>query len=337
MQELARHLVQALQRGPVVLATVLWTQGSAPREVGAKLLIESSGQLQGTIGGGAGEHKVCQVAAQVMDSGQPCQVQIDLTGAIGPGLAKEGICGGRMGVWLCRWQGPQAQELATQIQACCVPDLEHSPDPEEQILVLPLSDQPPYLRLASAEDPQIQVSETDYQERLVPPPLLVIVGAGHVGTALAEMASMAGFQVLVCDDRQEWASSERFTTAQAGGSLADQLPLLGTLRNRSLYVALVTRGYGQDLEALTQILPLTPHYLGMIGSRRRVSAVVQSLRSQGHDQILQQLQEIPFYAPIGLDIGALTPAEIAISIVAELILHRRGGQGGPLRRSIGVE
>lgn len=367
MQEWAGSLVQALDRGPAVLATVIWTQGSVPREVGAKLLIDAHGDLQGTIGGGAGEHKVCQSAAVVLHSGRPCLVEVDLTGSIGPTSAREGICGGRMGVWLCRWQGSAARQLAAQIQSWCEPTWERSDplgqldrldhrsdhlerldhldhlersDPSQQqtalppspMLVLPLGADPPHLRPASPADPPFQLSESEYRERLQPLPLLLIVGAGHVGTALAQVAPLAGFRVWICDDRPEWADPERFPSAQVG-SLSACLPALRAWvdpSSRPLYVALVTRGYGPDLEALTQILPLDPEYLGMIGSRRRVKAVVEQLGAQAGSELAQRLHQIPFYAPIGLDIGALTPGEIAVSIVAELIQHRRGGRGRSL-------
>ncbi len=141
---------------------------------------------------------------------------------------------------------------------------------------------------------------------------------------MAQTASFAGFQIAVQDDRSEFITPERFPQAVLlSQSITKTLDKLAT--HSQIYIALVTRGYPQDLEALQAILqcPLAYQYLGAIGSSKRIHMIEQALLQQDIS-----LEKIPnFYAPIGLDIGALTPEEIAVSITAELIKVRRGGTG----------
>jgi xanthine dehydrogenase accessory factor len=176
--------------------------------------------------------------------------------------------------------------------------------------------QTPYLADAASN------SDHYFVELLRPDPTLLIVGAGHVGEQLAKIAHLAGFQIAVQDERPEWANAQRYPEA-----LIFTIPIAATLQSftqcTQLYVALVTRSYQQDLEALTVLLqrPTPCTYVGMIGSQKRVQQVYQALA-----QLLGKSAQLPqIHAPIGLDIGALTPAEIAVSICAELIQVRRCG------------
>lgn len=167
-----------------------------------------------------------------------------------------------------------------------------------------------------------------YAEPYLPLPELVIVGAGHVGQALADMADPAGFAVTVIDDRPGYARADRFPRARRviAGDFEETLHGLG-LGSRH-YVVLVTRGHLHDLTALRAVLRYPVAYVGMIGSQRRVKTVFELLAGEGVDRTL--LDRV--YAPIGLDIGANTPAEIAVAILAEIIRVRRGGTGEHLSR-----
>jgi xanthine dehydrogenase accessory factor len=164
-------------------------------------------------------------------------------------------------------------------------------------------------------------------EVLEPEPMLLIVGAGHVGEQLARVAHLVGFQIAIQDDRPEWANSERYPQADFIYSNIEQA-LEAFSNHPSLHVALVTRGYRYDLDALMALLNrnLPCAYIGMIGSERRVMQVYEQTKQMGISE--DKLKSI--YAPIGLDIGALTPAEISVSISAELIMLRRGGNGRSL-------
>jgi xanthine dehydrogenase accessory factor len=316
---LYQQLAQVLSQGAAVLATVITTQGSVPREVGAKMVIAASGESFNTIGGGAGEAKVIVQAHRVLETGQPQVVDIDLAGR--PHQPVEGICGGRMRVWLACWSGDRASALVQDI-------LMHLRSGQAVTLVTPLlPDHVPYLLPRfNSSDPN--AGEPAFVETLSPPPVLLIVGAGHVGEHLAQCAHWLGFQVVIQDDRPEWANAQRYPQADliCTEPLAQLLPQLAT--HSQLYVALVTRGYQYDLDTLHCLLQRDRPcvYIGMIGSVKRVQHVYQALEQRGISR--QQLQEI--YAPIGLDLGALTPAEIAVSICAELVLAQRGGTGRPL-------
>ncbi len=158
------------------------------------------------------------------------------------------------------------------------------------------------------------------------PPHLIIVGAGHVAQPLAQIGSLCDFHVTVLDDRPQFARPDRFPTA-------DQVlaaPLRETLRqwaqeghlDPDTYIVLVTRGHQHDIDCLLEILDQPVAYIGMIGSQRRVRAVFQLL-SEERGIPAEQFDRV--YAPIGLDIGARTPAEIAVCIMAEIIRVFRGG------------
>ena len=166
------------------------------------------------------------------------------------------------------------------------------------------------------------------------PPHLVIVGAGHIAVPLASLGSLCGFTVTVLDDRPQFANRQRF--AQADQVLA--APLRETVRallaagrlDKDTYIVLVTRGHQYDIDCLLEVLDAPLAYIGMIGSQRRVNAVFELLsREQGIPS--EKFDRI--YAPIGLDIGARTPAEIAVCIMAEIINVLRSGPARSLADS----
>jgi len=305
-----QQLTAALTHGPVAVATVIHTQGSVPREVGAKLLVCSDGRMVGTIGGGAGEAKVLRVAQAVLETGEKQLVAIDLSGA--PQRETQGVCGGQMQVWVERWQGEGAIALSQRIQ-------HHLEQGQSFFLVTPLTQyQNPHEGSSTYTTEDFQF----FQEILEPPPTLLIVGAGHCGIQLAKVAHLIGFQIMVQDERDTWANPENFPQATRlfHDSIASAIDALQ--HHSHLYVALVTRGFDYDLAALKALLPrkIPCRYIGMIGSQKRVRKVMQVLQEDGIP-----LDSMPaIHAPIGLDIGALTPEEIAVSISAELILVRRG-------------
>jgi len=159
------------------------------------------------------------------------------------------------------------------------------------------------------------------------PPTLIIVGAGHVAQPLARLGKMIDFEVAVIDDRPQYANTQRFP--QADRVIA--APLRPTLRDWPIdadtFIVLVTRGHSHDVECLLEVLDSPARYIGMIGSKRRVRAVFN---------LLEQEQGIPcekfdrVYAPIGLDIGAESPAEIGVCIIAEIIKVYRDGRAESL-------
>jgi xanthine dehydrogenase accessory factor len=166
---------------------------------------------------------------------------------------------------------------------------------------------------------------TVFIEPVEPAPDVYVFGAGHVGYFLARMAHDAGFRVHVIDDREKFASADRFpagvqvVVADIPSWLAaNQLP-------STSYAVIVTRGHRHDLDALRALAPRGLRYVGLIGSRAKVKRVYDALLEEGLDPRMLE----PVHAPIGLDIGAITPQEIAVSILAELIAVKHGRIAGP--------
>ncbi|HLJ65791.1 MAG TPA: XdhC/CoxI family protein [Chloroflexota bacterium] len=158
------------------------------------------------------------------------------------------------------------------------------------------------------------------------PPHLVIVGAGHIAQPLAQMAKILEFQVTVVDDRARYANRLRFPDADeiAVGPYGETVA--GLPIGASSCVVLVTRGHVHDQACLVEVLRSRAPYIGMIGSKRRVRTVLSHLRELGFDRAA--LRRV--YAPIGIDIGSQTPAEIALAILAEIVNLRRGGRAPSL-------
>jgi len=164
-------------------------------------------------------------------------------------------------------------------------------------------------------------------ERHEPAATLVIAGGGHIGKALATIGDLCGFSVVVIDDRPDYANQERFPEADRVlcGDFAEVLR--GLAIDANTYVITVTRGHKHDEESLRQVVASPAAYVGMIGSKRRAAAVLQHLIDEGLDA--EAVRRV--HTPIGLDIGAETPEEIAVAIMAEVVQVRRGGSGRPMR------
>jgi xanthine dehydrogenase accessory factor len=169
-------------------------------------------------------------------------------------------------------------------------------------------------------------------ERIEAEPRLVIAGAGHVGASLARLAALLGYRVTLIDDRPEFVSQELFgSPSEQGISLVAAEDWSGAMRDaiasgHGVSVAIVTRGHKQDEDCLRATISAKPDYVGMIGSKRRTNIVLDKLRAEGADS--EQLRKV--HAPIGLDIGAVSPEEVALAILAEIVGERRGGSAAPL-------
>jgi xanthine dehydrogenase accessory factor len=162
-----------------------------------------------------------------------------------------------------------------------------------------------------------------YIEELGPPPTLIIAGAGHVGQALGEIAAKLDFRVTVIDDREDYASVERFpnATKRIVGDIEQNLR--DSDIDASTYVVIVTRGHRHDGDALRAVINSPAKYLGLIGSKAKIKLIFEDLVASGIEA--EKLMRV--HAPIGYEIGAVTVPEIAVSIAAELIAVRRGRDG----------
>ncbi len=167
-------------------------------------------------------------------------------------------------------------------------------------------------------------------ERFDPALRLVIAGGGHIAQPTHEIAATLGMRVAVLDDRPTFANQERFPRAEQVLCDDFQRGIRSLGIDESTAVVVVTRGHLHDLEVMRALLDRRPVYLGMIGSRRRVLTVMERLRAEGaSDAFLSKV-----YAPIGLDIGGESPAEIALAIVAEIVSVVRGGRASHLRERL---
>jgi xanthine dehydrogenase accessory factor len=166
-------------------------------------------------------------------------------------------------------------------------------------------------------------------ERLQPAPRLVICGAGHVGASLARLAAFAGYQTTLLDDRAEFLKRDRFPEKQIELIVAEDWSSAvrdAVGNGRGVSVAVVTRGHNEDEQCMQAVVRADADYVGLIGSKRRTSIVIERLRESGVPD--EQLKKI--HAPIGLDIGAVTPEEVALAILSEIVAERRGAPGGSL-------
>ena len=166
-------------------------------------------------------------------------------------------------------------------------------------------------------------------ERLQPAPRLVICGAGHVGASLARLAAFTGYHATLIDDRAEFLKRDLFPDDRIELHVAADWTSAvreAVGNGRGVSIAVVTRGHNEDEQCMQAAVRANPDYVGLIGSKRRTSIVIERLREAGVPE--EQLRKIR--APIGLDIGAVTPEEVALAIMAEIVTERRSGTGSPL-------
>lgn len=195
-------------------------------------------------------------------------------------------------------------------------------DDKQEIVTVRLSD------IADANGDLVRtVGDVRLLFEIARPPLeLIVCGGGHVGQAVAKAALLLNFRVTVIDDRADFASRERFPDERVRLVAEEFDAALRSVKiTPSSHVVIVTRGHKHDEMCLREVIDSPARYVGMIGSRRRTTTIRAMLRRDGiRDELLRRV-----HAPIGLDIGAQTPEEIAFAILSEIILVRRGGSGEP--------
>ena len=355
--------VRTLEAGATfALATVINVRGSTPREIGAKMIVRTDGQF-GTIGGGCGEAEVFRKARILLEEGHGARLtEVDLTGDFDQ---KEiGTCGGIMDVFVDIWKPGFDLEVARRLHdaaahsrpAALVTLVDPGTaaaagkigarsafDPAAGDTATPIEIAPRAItqlgvRAADGTAVLVEVSENGGANpvtriestgapRLFLDPVtgaqrLVIAGAGHIAQPLAALGSMLGFHVTVIDDRGSFANRERFPTAdeivvRPFGPAVEALKL-----DRHCYLVSVTRGHSFDEDVLlTALRNSRGAFIGMIGSRRRVKATLERIGAMGiAPELLDQV-----HAPLGIDIAAETPEEIALSIISEIVRERRSG------------
>lgn len=339
-----RRLTELIQLHPeCVLATVISTQGSTPQKSGSSALIGAKGLLAGTIGGGITEMKIIKEAQIRLKSKKSGLFSFELHGEIEKG--SESICGGSMKILIDatpKMHLPVFRQLNKSIENRIPGVLLHcveQSDPENieitrywftkdnelffpgelgkavDSIVTEMFDHP----VASCQTIEMATSEFDRNdlillESILPQPNLIIAGAGHVGQSLAPLAKTLGFSVTVWDERPEYANHSRFPDADSVLSGVENLEKM-TVRHDT-WVVIVTHGHKSDADVLRKFIGSRAAYIGMIGSKAKVSQMKTLFLENGW-ATFEQWNRV--YSPVGLDIGAQTVEEIAVSIAAQLI------------------
>jgi xanthine dehydrogenase accessory factor len=343
--DIHQAIVELADRGEAfAVALVLKAEGSTPVEAGAKAVVMADGAIRGTIGGGAVEAEAQRRAVEAIAVGRAMVFDFALHGA--DASEDSPICGGAMRILL----DPTAPEHRAAYTAAVAARQRR----ERAVLIttvwgrqawdvdvrfLPESEIPSSLGWPGAEAiPAALKAEKPILsgvgpagadrrieflvEPLLPRPVLLIIGGGHIGQAVALQASLVGFEVTVIDDRPEFTRAELFPagTTTRCGPVGDELAAFPFATDT--YAVIVTRGHQHDAEALAACLGRPAAYVGMIGSKRKVAMMRDEFITSGR-ATAEELDRV--HAPIGLDIGAATVPEIAASIVAQLIAVRRKG------------
>jgi xanthine dehydrogenase accessory factor len=343
--DICQKVVEFIDSGEVfAVALVLKAEGSTPRKAGVRAVIEQTGKIHGTLGGGLVEADAQWRAVEACRSKQPVVFDMNLYGA--DRAADVPICGGSMrilvdptaakdrdsyagmaevvrdrqrGVMLTTIRNATKTEVHAEwfVQQAITSDAAF---PGADKIRSCLARETPELFMVSIRNPEVLTEVL--VEPVIPKPLLLIAGGGHIGQALALQASLVGFDVTVIDDRAEFTDPALYPegTAIRCGDIPEQIAA-GPIASDT-YIVIVTHGHQLDAEALEVCIHAPVTYVGMIGSRRKVALMRQSFIESG---IATAEQFDRVFTPIGLDIGAVTVPEIAASITAELIAVRRQG------------
>ncbi len=341
-----RETIRLLKAGdPVVWATVVTQAGSSPRGSGSRMLVRRDGSILGSVGGGPLEGEALASAAKLFEN--QGQVLLSFTLTNKQAAECQMVCGGAVEVFLETIAGDARpflesieQGMAAGQKNCLVTlvsedlggfaqrhvlwgeggliasQMEVSPELETHLREISNnpSFSPLFLRLSHGE--------ALFVEPLRSSSNLYIFGGGHVALDLARMASQVAFEIIIIEDRKKFANWERFPMA----SRLIVAPYEEALAELSFgpgdFVVIVTRGHLFDQDILQAVLKHEPSYIGMIGSKRKKAIIYKHLLEQGVSR--ERLEQV--YAPIGLDIQAETPAEIAVSILAELVQVRAAAQ-----------
>jgi len=324
----------------LVLARVVDVKGSAPREAGASMLIRRNREIEGTVGGGLIEATAIKKATEIFQTKGYARLFFDMTGD--DLTSADMVCGGKLELLVEYLPADrETQNIFTSIQGCRrnnhrsflitgLPDLNEGTGPLQHYLLSPGS------TCATGSD-----GSTGVLERLkdvvysLPGPSLVemnekrfwvdiihntgmlyIFGAGHISREVNDLALRVGFMTVVLDDREEFASRDRFTKpAEVIVLKSFENCFEGLTFDGDSYVVIVTRGHLYDKTVLAQALRSAAGYIGMIGSTRKRDTLYKALLQEGFT--IEDLQRV--HCPIGFKIDTETPAEIAVSIVGELI------------------
>lgn len=357
MESVFRAVIEESKYGnDMVVATVVRTSGSTPQKPGAKLLVKRDGSGVGTLGGGCVEGDIWFLASELLKRGGGAQMRdYELNEEL---AAEDGLlCGGTMYFLIDPLRTDKnyasfADEILSAydggtpvaiINLMAVPS-DSKLKVGQKILVREngtfegsTGDEVLDSKMIAKARDLMVMGKTDYViadsgiecfiEAYTTPPTLVLVGGGHVSKALASVAKKVGFRLFVLDDRKEFANVTRFPDADSI-QVSDYKNGLDKFHiGANSFVVIATRGHRYDDAALESALKTKASYVGLLGSRRKTILIYEALLRRGFT--LEDIARVR--APIGLDIGARTPEEIAISVISEILMYRLGGNGTPLK------
>ena len=353
-KDLYLHIMESLKKKHFsVLATITGQSGSTPRGIGTQFIIREDGSSLGTIGGGLLESLVVKASREVFASHLPLRFNHVLKGTDSAGT--DMLCGGDVEVFLepvspdrvdhqnilekvvhvlrkggsgilatvmdaDQWQGLQVPKMFIDSKGEKIGSLLGMQEIEENVFhgmdSFLLTKQPGSITFPVPGGNPFHI----FIEPVISDPLLYLFGGGHVSSCVAPLAHQVGFKVVVIDDRPEFSDPARFPSADEVRNYRFEDVMDRLTVNESSYIVIVTHGHKHDKTVLAQALRTPAGYIGMIGSRRKISIIFEKLVEEGFSR--KELEKV--YSPIGIDIGAETPDEIAVSIVAELIKVRSG-------------
>lgn len=310
----------------IVVATIISSDGSTPRTSGTKMIVYENGYIFGTIGGGATEADVINLATELFNTGQSRVVKYDLN-ATGLKDTMDIICGGSMNVLLDYMPSlPATRELykaASEnlqsgqpfILVTTLGDEKNTDNVERHLIIDGIT----LKHKNSGISAQYEKGVLHVREPVFPDQTVYIFGAGHVSLELARFCKHLYMRIHVFDDREEFVNSSRFPDADGRHVCPGFESVFDTFNiGPDSYIVIVTRGHTFDKKVLAQALETDAGYIGMIGSRKKRDTIYGDLLNEGFGQ--SDINRV--HSPIGLPIKAETPAEIGVSIVAELIQHR---------------
>lgn len=340
LYEDALRLVEA--GGRFALAMVIHSSGSTPQKPGAKAIFEARGAVIGTLGGGCLEAESRARALRALDDGAPLAFDLKLDEVNGwdDGL----VCGGTVRIFVTpdarvgakayramleAWKGERRGVLLTVISHPAHPAGTAFWAEEGKLDALDLAlDSASLAKILKQEKPGRILVEGDedtqamevFVEPVFPRPKLIIAGAGHIGKATARLGARLGFQVTIIDDRPSFANAKHVPDADTilCGDIAKEIA--GLSIDKNTYVVVVTRGHRHDAQALAACIHAPAAYIGLIGSRRKSLLLKKRLVEDGHASE-EEVRRVA--SPIGVDIGAESVEEIALSIAAQLVAVRR--------------
>lgn len=325
MRTICRKIIESIESGnSLVLVTLIEQEGSAPRGVGAQMLVDASGRIAGTIGGGAIEGKAIRMGGELLEKKESAVQDFSLNLSSGTDLGM--VCGGSVKAYFAYIDGDAFawKEAAEQV-------LFRFENRLTGYVVLDLEQGTVLVRAKEEIDDSVGSGRLEGNLFTLPIPLeerVILFGGGHVAQALVPILAGVGFSCIVFENRPEFADKSLFPAAHRVllgdyKRVEDTLTLLETD-----YIVIMTNGHLHDLILEEQLLRRKFAYIGVMGSHRKIAAVNEKLREAGISE--EAISSV--HTPIGLDILAVTPAEIAISVAAECIQVRALAGGGRKKR-----